>query len=297
MALFRKKKKEQQDPIAVTIEEPAEQQQEQFQEEVTTVLSIHPEWEVEPQERFVYQYHHQQLSKLKPNQISISGIKLIDYEEGFVAVAFLRNTLTKSIKFEAVDLLLLDDQGNPFAKRQFELDELGELPPLTCRPWRFLFAKEDKLTETMPVNDNWKIAFELRSSGPAAHHLDLDSTWENQITTAQRQHLEQVVGSLPKLSQGEVNFMGIEATFVQDGAFAVTVLIRNGSNKNIQLEQIPLIVEDGDADIICQGGFQLNNFEVKANTSKPWTFIFPAELVQKAEPNMSRWKVYPPAQG
>ncbi|MDQ0218445.1 accessory Sec system S-layer assembly protein [Peribacillus cavernae] len=296
MALFRRGKKDQQDPIAVTIEESVEQ--ELTQAGVTTVLSFHPEWEEEPQERFVYQYHHQQLPKLKPNQISISGIKLIDYEEGFVVVAFLRNTLSKPIKFEAVDLFLLDDKGNPFAKRQFELDEIGEIPPFSCRPWRFLFEKEDKLTETIPVNDNWKIAFELQShsSEDTTHNLDLESTWENKISPAQRQHLEQTVHNLPKLSHGEINFMGIEATFVQDGAFAVTILIRNGSNKNIQLEQIPLVVEDGDADIICQGGFQLNNFEVKANTSKPWTFIFPAELVQKPEPNMSRWKVYQPTQ-
>ncbi|PLT35735.1 accessory Sec system S-layer assembly protein [Bacillus sp. V5-8f] len=293
MGLFRRNKKAKQDPVAVTIEEPVDQQQ----EEVSTVLSIHPEWEVEPQERFVYQYHHQQLPKLKPNQVSISGIKLIDYEEGFVAVALLRNTLSRPITFEAVDLLLLDGEGNPFAKRQFQLDDIGELPPLSCRPWRFLFEKEDKLTKTIPVSEDWQIAFELKTPSAEAHHLDLDATWENQITAAQREHLEKLVGNLPKLSPSEVNFMGIEATFVQDGAFAVTVLIRNGSTKNIKLEQIPFIVEDGDGDIVCQGGFQMNNFEVKANTSKPWTFIFPAELVQKAEPNMSSWKVYPPAQG
>ncbi|CAH0345163.1 accessory Sec system S-layer assembly protein [Bacillus sp. CECT 9360] len=294
MALFSKKKKTQQEPNAVTVEEST--MQEHDQEEVDTVLSFHPDWEIEPQERFVYLYHHQQLPKLKPNQVSISGINLIDYEEGFVAIAFLRNTLTKPIRFESVNLLLLDGEGNPFAKSQFDFDDIGELPPLSCRPWRFLFAKEDKLTETIPVNDDWNIAFELRSTEDTAHHLDLDSTWENKMSPAQHEHLEQVVKNLPPLSTGEVNFMGIEANFVQDGAFAVTVLIRNGSNNNIQLEQIPLIVEDDDADVICQGAFQLSDFEVKANTSKPWTFIFPEELVQKQEPNMSRWKVYPPSQ-
>lgn len=294
MALFRKKKRKLiEDETAVTVEQ--EQQEKSDEETVSTTLSFHEDWIMEPEERFVYQYYHQQLPKLKPNQISISGNKLIEYEEGFVVVAFLRNTLPKPIKFEKVNLLLIDENGTPFAKKQFEMDDFGELPPNSCRPWRFLFSKEDRLTDTIPSTKNWKIAFELQSHNNERnnHKLELESSWENQISPAQKEHLLQLLKKLPPLKTGEVNFVGIEAKFVQEGSFAVTVLIRNGSTKNIRLEQIPLVVEDGDGDIICQGGFTLN-LEVQANTSKPWTFIFPNQLVLKTNPNLTGWKVYPP---
>ncbi len=49
----------------------------------------------------------------------------------------------------------------------------------------------------------------------------------------------------------------------------------------MKLEQIPLIVEDASDEVIAKGGFKLDNLEVKANTSKPWTFIFPKELAVK----------------
>lgn len=294
MALFKRKTKKEKTPEQDQLQE---QQQNDVNADdqdglVKTTLSFHPDWELTSQEKYVYQFKHQQLPLLKPNQIAINGIKLINFDEGFVVVAILRNTLPKAIRFEAVDLLLLDENGQAIAKKQFELDGMDELPSMTSRPWRFLFSSEDKLVDRIP-EEGWKIAFELKKSA-AVHQLDLEESWENQISPAQKEHLEKMVASLPALSPGEVNFMGIEAKHGSEGNLAVTVLIRNGSEKNIQLEQIPLIVEDAAGDIICQGGFKLEKFEVKANTSKPWTFIFPKELVQKQQPDLSKWKVYPP---
>lgn len=291
MGLFKRKQK--QDEVVEKSQPVSDKESLESEELVQTTLSFHPDWELTSQEKYVYKYKHQQLPPLKKNQVSITGTKLINYNDGFVVVAFLRNTLPKAIRFEAVDLLLLDETGQAIAKKQFELDGLGELPSMTCRPWRFLFAKEDQLIEKMP-EDGWKIAFELKKETKKPHQLDLAESWENQISPVQKEHLEKLIDSLPALSPGEVNFMGLEAKKTSENNLAVSVLIRNGSEKNINLEQIPLIVEDADGDIVCQGGFKLEQFEVKANTSKPWTFIFPKELIQKDEPDLSSWKVYPP---
>ncbi|MFE8701707.1 accessory Sec system S-layer assembly protein [Cytobacillus sp. FJAT-54145] len=292
MALFTRKKKNN-DEIEKQEQTPVQETEISTEGLVKTTLSFHPDWELTNQEKYVYQFKHEQLPLLKPNQISITGTKLIQYNDGFVVVAFLRNTLPKAVRFEAVDLLLLDENGQAIAKKQFELDGLDELPSMACRPWRFLFSNEDKLVEKIPEH-GWKIAFELKQS-QSKHQLELAESWENQISPLQKEHLEKLVASLPKLSPGEVNFMGIETKYTPEQNLAVTVLIRNGSEKNIMLEQIPLIVEDADGDIVCQGGFKLDQFEVKANTSKPWTFIFPKELVTKEKPNLTKWKVYPPA--
>ncbi|PLT31032.1 accessory Sec system S-layer assembly protein [Peribacillus deserti] len=295
MALFKFKKKKTEDK---PIEAPVLDQQELDAEEgVRTVLNFHPDWEMSSSERYIYQYRHQQLEKLERNQLSISGLKLTEMYGDIFVTAFLRNTLPKPIRFETVDLLLLDVNGQPFARQQFELDDLGELPAMSCTPWRFLFENESVLTADIP-EEGWKIAFELKKKAdPASHSLDLEASWEDQISQIQREKLTNLVAGLPNLAQGEVNFMGIEAAPAPDGAFAVTVLIRNGSEKNIKLEQIPLIVEDAEGDVICRGGFTLGNFEVKGNTSKPWTFVFPASLVMKQNPDLSRWKVYPPSAG
>ena len=90
--------------------------------------------------------------------------------------------------------------------------------------------------------------------------------------------------------------MGIQAQIDENGSLHTTLLIRNGSEKNVKFEQLPLIVEDASGDSVAKGAFQFEELEVKANTSKPWTFIFPKELVLKEDMDLSKWKVYPPKQ-
>ncbi|MFJ7745066.1 accessory Sec system S-layer assembly protein [Peribacillus sp. NPDC097295] len=260
---------------------------------VYTTLVFHDESDFSKQEKYVYQFHHQQLPSLKPNQISISGVKLSRFEEEVMIMAFIRNTLDKAVRFEVVDLLLLNENGQALAKKSFDLSEMGEIPAVSCMPWSFLFEEEDIMAK---IPDNgWKIAFELKNQAPQEHELDLAPTWKEQLSNAQRENLQQLVAGLPKLNQGEVNFMGLEAAFKENDQLAITILIRNGSDKGIKIEKLPLIVEDADGDQVCQGGFSLDNFEVKANSSKPWTFIFPGDLVKKKNPDLSRWKVYPPS--
>ncbi|MFB7641133.1 accessory Sec system S-layer assembly protein [Peribacillus butanolivorans] len=259
-----------------------------------TSLVFHEEADFSKQERYVLQFHHQQLSLLKPNQISISEVRLSRFEEDVIIMAFIRNTLDKAISFELVDLLLLDENGQVLAKKSFDLTEMGEIPALSCMPWSFMFEEEDILVESIP-DKGWKIAFELKNQESMEHALDLAPIWIEQLSEAQRENLQRLVAGLPKINQGEVNFMGLEATLKENNQLAVTVLVRNGSDKQIKIEKLPLIVEDADGDQVCQGGFSLADFEVKANTSKPWTFIFPGELVTKKNPDLTRWKVYPPS--
>ncbi|MFE4705083.1 SLAP domain-containing protein [Peribacillus simplex] len=128
---------------------------------VHTALMFHRRWEISKQEEYVYKFHHQRLPALKPNQISISGIKLTRVEDDVIIVAFLRNSIKKTVRFDIVDLLLVDGEGKFLAKKTFDLTELGEIPALSSMPWRFLFEEGDMLAESIP-DEGWKIAFEWK---------------------------------------------------------------------------------------------------------------------------------------
>ncbi|MEW5552329.1 SLAP domain-containing protein [Peribacillus frigoritolerans] len=128
---------------------------------VQTVLMFHKGWDISKQEEYVYKFHHQRLPALKPNQISISGIKLTRVEDDVIIVAFLRNSIDKAVRFDIVDLLLVDGDGKLLAKKTFDLTELGEIPALSSMPWRFLFEEGDILVESIP-DEGWKIAFEWK---------------------------------------------------------------------------------------------------------------------------------------
>jgi len=290
MGIFNKKKNEAEQEENLSLEV---QGNENNEDGIKTELSYHPDWDISVQEKYVFQYNHQKLPALQPNQIAINGINLYTYDDGFVITAFLRSSLPQTISFEVVDLVIVDGDNKPLARKSFEMDLFGELPPNTCRPWRFLFENEYKLEEEIPRN-NWKVVFELKQKGVPAQELDLEDSWKEALSAEQKAKLENIVKSLKPLREGEVNFMGLEAAQAAGKGLAVTLLIRNGSNRSLTIENIPLAFEDASKEVVAQAGFQLNNLEVKAFTCKPWTFVFPESAIKKEQLDLSKWRTYVP---
>lgn len=263
-------------------------------EGIKTNLSYHPDWNLTVQEKYVYQFKHQKLPFLQPNQISISGINLYEADDSFVITAFLRSTLPNAIRFEIIDLILVDDENKPIARKRFEMDLFGPLPSNTARPWRFLFSKEDLLVEELP-KDNWKLAFELKKHGNTELELDLDESWKDSLTEDKIELLKQKIKQLPPINKGELNFAGIEAGLNNQQDLVATLLIRNSSDQKVTIDKLPLVFEDASGESVASGHFQLSSLEVKPNTCKPWLFIFPANSLQKENPDLSAWKVYVPS--
>ncbi len=260
--------------------------------EVYPELSFHPTWSISVEERYYYQFLNNEQKPLKENQISLSGIELKQVEQGYMVTAFVRSSLPKPIAFSTTPLLLIGPNGEILARKVFDLSELGELPPRSSRPWKFLFEHNTLRTTEIPTID-WKLAFELTK--PKTHSLDLAESWEKSLADEDKQKLQSLVQSIQPPKPGEVNFMGLQIKQAENGDLHATLLIRNGSNKNIQIQQLPLQIEDAAGDVVAQGAFTLHDFEVKANTSKPWTFIFPKALVTKEQPDFRSWKVSIPS--
>lgn len=264
-------------------------------DEIDTTLSLHPEWNIPQEQDYVFRFLANELEPLKPNQISLSGID-IDVEPAngsWLVKAFFRSSLDQQISVGEIELLLLDEEGNTLASDQFDLKELGDIPARSARPWVFVFTKENVFAEKLPV-ENWKLAFNVQSMVP--HKLELEQAWEEGLTTEQKEGLGKVVESLPKLKPREVNISGFQVKKEEDGSIATSIFIRNGHSKQINIEQLPLELIDATGELVARGSFKLDNLSVKANTSKPWTFIYPKELIQKEEPDLSRWTVRVPQQ-
>ncbi|BDG30576.1 accessory Sec system S-layer assembly protein [Parageobacillus thermoglucosidasius] len=288
----QKQQKDEHDSVVEANELLENSETDSDEEEVKTELSFHPSWNVSVEERYYYQFLHNQQRPLKKNQISLSGIDLKQVPRGYVVTAFVRNSLSRPVAFTPTPLLLLGPNNEVLARKVFDLSELGEIPPCCSRPWKFLFEQETLRTSELPLVD-WKLAFELPKQ--KHHSLDLAESWEKSLAAEDKQKLQALVQSLQPPKPGEVNFMGLQAQQTEQGDLHVTLLIRNGSDKNIHIEQLALQVHDASGDIVASGAFSLDHFEVKANTSKPWTFIFPKSLVTKENPDLRSWKVSLPS--
>lgn len=254
--------------------------------EVETTLSLHPSWNLPTEQQYVLRFLNNELPPLKPNQISLSGVELNTLPDGIEATAFVRNSLDKGIKIGEVTLLLLDNEKQLLARHIFDLNELGEIPARSSRPWAFRFPSESFLQQSFE-REGWTLAFELKTP----HKLDLHESWEKSLPVEQKEKLQQLFEKITPPKEGEINFMGFQAGLNEQGDLSVSVFVRNGSKKDVRFEKLPLVVKDASGEVCATGGFALENFDVKANTTKPWTFHFPAELVKKDTPDLSRWSV------
>lgn len=262
---------------------------------IKTELFLHPAVVVSQQEKYVYQFYHQLLPPLQPNQISINGYDMMVFNDSVIIEGFIRNTLPSKIRFEEVILLVMDTKNEILARKVFDFNMLGELPPSSSIPWRFLFEPEDFLIELSEwVKNDWKLAFELKKQRPENETLELETSWEERLSAEEKANLKKLVTSLPALKKEEVNLFGLKAEKSNEKSIALTLLIRNGTNKKIELSQLPLQLETGNGEIIASGVFQLEKFAVNSFSSKPWTFIFPETLVHTMPDDFSSWKVKVP---
>jgi accessory Sec system S-layer assembly protein len=261
-----------------------------YNEEVETSLSFHPNWNLSKEQEYVFRFLNNDLTPLKPNQISLAGVELEREGNTLQVTAFVRNSLSKSIKLGEVELLLLDNEKNVIAQKQFDLSVLDVIPTRSSRPWMFTFEKETIVSD-LNLDEGWSLAFNVSSLQP--HLLDLEESWKKNATEDVKTNLINIVKSLPKPKPKEFNIMGLSAKYLENGNLNITVLLRNGNHKGINIQQLPLEVVDANNELVAHGAFKLEDFVVKANTSKPWSFIFPKELIQKENPDLSKWTVRP----
>jgi accessory Sec system S-layer assembly protein len=256
--------------------------------EVSTNLSISHEWRISKEQEYVLKFLSNDLPPLKADQLSLAGID-IDQDEksgNWHVQAFLRSSLDRPIKLGKAELMILDANSNVLAAQEFDLSQIGDMPAFSNRPWIFIFEKNN-IQKPEPPIDDWTIAFNVRSLVP--HTLDLDPSWDEALPENQKIALRELVNGLPELKPREVNITGFRSQFTEDGGLAASVFIRNGHTRHIQLDKIPLEILDAAGKQVAKGSFKLESLTIKANTSKPWTFIFPKEMLQTENPDLSRW--------
>ena len=257
--------------------------------DVVTKLSFHPEWDVPQEQKYVFNFLANDLAPLKPNQLSLSAINIEPAlaNGSWNVKAFFRSSLAEAIELGEIELLILDKDDNRLASHYFDFKELGVIPAESARPWIFNFPKSAITAEDVPA-EGWKISFNLLSL--RGHQLDLDDTWKKQLPKEQQEKLAEIVKTLPKLGKTEVNFTGLQTKLNDDNSLHASIFIRNGHDKAINLEQLPLEIVDARGEIVAKGSFKLDPvLTVQPNTTKPWTFIFPAQLVTAEGADLSRW--------
>jgi accessory Sec system S-layer assembly protein len=274
----------------VSSNELLNQGEEPGEKEVETDLSLPSHWDLSKEDEYVFRFLHNELSPLKINQISLSGVDIERDSTIIKVTAFVRNSMPQAIRLNDAEILLLNERREIAARKKFDLSELKEIPSNSSMPWVFSFEKHTWGNVDLPET-GWTLAFNLGSK--SKHKLDFDATWNDKLSKKEIQTLTNVVNALPALNSNEFNITGIEAMVTKNSDLHITALFRNGNSRAIRIQKLPIEIVDGNKKIIAKATFKLDNVEVKPNTSKPWVFIFPNDLVSEENIDLNNWSIKP----
>ncbi|GAA4718569.1 accessory Sec system S-layer assembly protein [Brevibacillus fulvus] len=262
----------------------------------STPLSLHQTWEerLDAKAKYALSFIASDLPPIAEGNISLAGLNLSPHEDGVEVTAFVRNGLPHPIRLAKMNLVILIKDNELFARQNFDLSELGEIPAFHARPWTFVFQRENFLQVNVALL-NWKVAFELAQKKLVLpQQLELEESWIQALSDEQKNGLIKLAQKLPPLQQGEVNVQSVQLRRHEDGSLHVLLLFRNGSDRSLSFEKLPLILYDAEGNEAARGLFELNRFVVNAGTSKPWLFIYPPESIVNEAADFSRWKVAVP---
>lgn len=254
---------------------------------ISTELSPSPHISLTAEDYNYYEEQHKHLPKMKKNQLSIFGIDLSkDSKKQMIVKSFIRSTIEKPVRLKTSPIVLLDQAGNVIAKVIVDFTDLGVLPPNTSRPWTFVFPKETIHMQNINELSAWSLAFETS----AEHKLDLSDMGEKTISEFSKAKLEKIIQQAP-LEKDEFSLMGLSAKQKKSGELTITLLIRNGTGRDLQLKKLPLKLFDAHGKLCAQGTFILEYLTIKANTSKPVTLVYPESSILTKEMDLSRFSI------
>lgn len=246
---------------------------------------LHPNFSVSKEEEYILRFFHSELEPLKQNQINLTGISLLKQEDGSLKViTFLRNSLPKNFTLDETKLVLMDKEGQIIARHTADLKTLGTITSMTTMPIEIIFPN-DKIKATEFETTDFSIQFDLS----LPHHLDWDPAVKEQLSEETVEKITKIVEDLPEQKEDTVNFTGLKIQPLENGLTQVSLFIRNFYDKNIKIEQLPIKIFDANRVLFAEAQVTLENYEVKANTTKLLIVNLPKETIKNPDVDLSRW--------
>ena len=231
-----------------------------------------------------------QLPPIEDGQVSINGVYTFDMGDKIEVNVYLRNGLTKQINFHKVPLVIINQKGEVLAKQTMDMHDFGILPPLSARPCKVYFDKENVFVDTIPMDD-WKIQFEKSISAINTVKVELEDMPEN-IDRDLKNSFVKFLAKLPLIRSGDVNIEVFKTLKCMDNSISIVFLILNGCDKIVKLERLPILIEDEQGEVVAKGLFDIENVSVNPHKAKIYDFTITEDYIVKKDYDISNCKVY-----
>lgn len=111
------------------------------------------------------------------------------------------------------------------------------------------------------------------------------------ISEVQKEVLEEEIGELPAIKEGDINVTGVYA-YDQGENIEVKVFVRNGLSKNVNFENIPFIIVNSKGEVLARQMFNMKELgEIPAYSARPVKLYFDKNNVYVDKIPMDDWSI------
>ncbi|KAB2953654.1 SLAP domain-containing protein [Heliorestis acidaminivorans] len=221
-------------------------------------------------------------------EVTVTGSFLLNFDDEIQVGVVFHNNMKQPVILEQIPLILKDKEDRILAKQSFDLTALGKIPPGGKVMWELSFARENVSVEQVQ-QDDWAIAFDMEEVSTGRKDFELEGIPED-YPAERLAYLQNILLKMPLVKPGEIGFTPLQAQ-MEGEKLLVAVVIRNGSEKTLKIEQLPLVLFDAQEEEVARAQFQLQNFLVSPGKARMWTFVYPQEMIKKKKPDLSRWSL------
>lgn len=229
------------------------------------------------------------LKEIHENDVDISPVYFNYDNEVLEVKVFIRNATKRKINFDKVPLSVSDKLDNVVANKVFDLKDLGDLKPNTARPYKLFFEDEFILNKDFDY-ENLKIVFGGKIQCFSGVETKIENLPEN-TSFEERARYDAILKGLSRLEKNTVSMSAIELANFENGDIGLTVVLRNGYEKDLDINNIPITLYDGNNVVVASGVFKSTTFKVKKLSASLYGLIFKADEVTKVEHDLTTWHV------
>lgn len=255
-------------------------------------LSLTPEMEVvmsEVQKDYLEEEMVEAIPKIEKGQVNISGVYAYKDGDQWEVKFYIVNGLNQQLNFEKVPLKIITSAGEEIAYQVFNLKGIGNIPPYSARPAKVYFNKENVFVDEIKHGD-WKITFDANIKGVTYADIEFEN-FPEQMEEKDKNAFNEFLKNIPKIEKGEVSINLFTMIQYKNGDILITLVLRNGLNKEIKIEELPLTLRDENEDIVFSSIYRLEDFKISPQKARILSVVVKKDILLNEEVDLTKAKL------
>jgi len=204
---------------------------------------------------------------LGENKVDINKTYFMKNDNMLEVGFFIRNGLKQNLSMEEMPITIQDYKGDPILTQSFNFKNFGVIPSYCGRPYCVNFELPEGIIfdETKEHNVKFNAIDKLKAFQSVATEIENMPTG---YTFEQEKELRDFENALPTLKAKEFSISVYDIKYNANNAIVCKLLLRNGNDKEANLEKLPISIIAEDGSTIARNVFSSEQGLAKISPKK-----------------------------